>query len=356
MNRILITAVIVALPLVGHAASPDALMLTAPQNTINVGENMVVTVSVASPNQAMNAVSGSITFSGALSVESISTAGSIVNFWTQQPRAAGNRIHFEGIVLNPGYYGPKAKIFTITFTAKRAGSSTIFFDDGAILANDGFGTNILDTLGSTVVVIKQWATAPIADADTDAPTVALSTKPSVLPVIIDYSPAVDKNTPAYLKGKGQPNSLTKIVFKNTIFKSIGERFIDFVRTEKQTLDEVLVKNNQDGTFEYTSNTNLVAGVYNATPFLVDETTNTERPGLGVQLLVKDSKLVRILVVAINVLGLLVPIVGLAVLIYFIPWYSLRRMHLLKRRLGLEEEKIEFTEHKLKHKESSLEKS
>jgi hypothetical protein len=65
------------------------------------------------------------------------------------------------------------------------------------------------------------------------------------------------------------------------------------------------------------------------------------PWFGVQLFVKDSKIVNYLIVAINVLGLLIPIVTLCVIVYFIPWYSWRKMRVLKRKLGLEEEKIEL---------------
>lgn len=337
-----------------YAIGPNTLALSSSKTSVPVGESITVTVSVASPTQAMNAVSGSLTIPGTLSVGSISTSGSVVNFWTQEPSVIGNRIQFEGIVLNPGYIGTKAKVFTFTLTAKRAGTASIMLTDGAILANDGLGTNIIDTLGSTSIAVTQWVSAPIAVEPGETPTVAVvSGKPIILPIITDYSPAIDNKSPAFFKGKGQPNSITKIVFENTMFKSVGERFLDIVRSQKQTLTDVFVKNDATGAFEYTSNNNLIAGVYKATPFLVDDSTSTERPGLGVQLLVNDSKIVHYLVILINVLGLLVPIVGLIVLIYFIPWYSLRRMHLLRRRLGLEEEKIELSQHKLKHQENTL---
>ena len=78
-----------------------------------------------------------------------------------------------------------------------------------------------------------------------------------------------------------------------------------------------------------------------------------RSGLGVQLLVSDSKVVKALVVVINVLGLLIPIVALCVIIYFIPWYSWRRMRVLKKKLGLEEEKIELSEHQLARQDKIL---
>ncbi|MFM7088539.1 MAG: hypothetical protein ACKOW9_03330, partial [Candidatus Paceibacterota bacterium] len=88
----------------------------------------------------------------------------------------------------------------------------------------------------------------------------------------------------------------------------------------------------------------------------DEATNVEKPGFGAQLLVSDSKLVRNLVVVINVLGLLIPIVLLCVIIYFIPWYSWLHMRLLRKKMGLEEEKLDISEHQLKRQDKILDQT
>jgi hypothetical protein len=99
--------------------------------------------------------------------------------------------------------------------------------------------------------------------------------------------------------------------------------------------------------------NLVAGVYNATPFLVDEETNTERPGFGIQFLISDNKIIKNLVVFINILALMIPIVALIVAIYFIPWFSLRKMRILRGKMGLEEKEIEYEQHTIEKKDSML---
>jgi hypothetical protein len=72
--------------------------------------------------------------------------------------------------------------------------------------------------------------------------------------------------------------------------------------------------------------------------------------------VSDSKIVKALVVVINILGLLIPIVGHGVIIYFIPWYSWRRMRVIRRKLGLEEEKIELSTHQMERQDKILDKS
>jgi hypothetical protein len=156
-----------------------------------------------------------------------------------------------------------------------------------------------------------------------------------------------------LKGKGEPNALTKISFEEVSKKSFGEQFMDFIQSKKKRLTDVLVKNNNQGLFEYITPNNLIAGVYNATPFLVDDNTNTSKPGLGVRLLVNDSKIIKALIIFINILILLIPIVGLIMIVYFIPWYSSKRMRILKRKMGLEEEKIELTAHELMRRDKLL---
>jgi len=99
----------------------------------------------------MNAASGVISFpSDKLEVTSLSKTGSIFSLWVQEPtfsNTAGT-VNFEGIVLNPGFIGSSGKAITITFRAKAAGNAPLTFSSGAVLANDGQGTNILASLGN----------------------------------------------------------------------------------------------------------------------------------------------------------------------------------------------------------------
>ncbi|HRH25154.1 MAG TPA: hypothetical protein PLQ20_02350, partial [Candidatus Paceibacterota bacterium] len=82
----------------------------------------------------------------------------------------------------------------------------------------------------------------------------------------------------------------------------------------------------------------------------------QKPGFGVQLLVNNSKMVRWLVVLINVLALLIPIVCLGVIIYFIPWYSRLRMKILNHKIKLEDERLTLTEKQIKKEESGVEQT
>lgn len=336
-----------ALP--ARAASPSLIFSSAPQG-IRVGDRITISIQAASADQAVNAVSGAVSYpESLLDVVSVSKEGSIVNLWTDDPHvASGGKVLFEGVILNPGYQGAAGRLFSVTFEGKRAGTATLSFSEGSLLANDGLGTNILGSLGSRTFSIGE--SLPYVAG---VPEVEESGRLAALPVITEYSQSVESKDDIYVKGKGEPNALTKIAFKDVSVKSVGERLIGILQTKKKRLDEVLVKNDASGGFEYISPKNLAAGVYNATPFLVDSDTNTEKPGLGVQLLVSDSKVVKDLVIFINILGLLIPIVGLMVIIYFIPWYSFRRMRVLKKKLGLEEEKLDISGRQLEREDKKL---
>lgn len=331
-----------------------SLFFGVPPKTVEEGDRLSVDVRVNSPNQSINAITGSMTFPESLvRVVGISKDRSIINLWTQEPKVARGRILFEGIVLNPGFQGSGGNVFRVTFEARKAGTAYLNITEGGILANDGLGTNVLATLGSTSfnIIPGQVFSRTIVEATEDGGSRLLA-----LPVITEYQSATDPKNNIYLRGKGEPNAVTKIVFKDISVKSVGEKLIALLQTKKKQLAEVLVKNNESGLFEYVSSKNLVAGVYNATPFLVDENTSVEKPGLGVQLLVNDSKIVKNLVIVINILGLLIPIVGLIVIIYFIPWYSWKRMRVIKKKLGLEEEKIELSVHQMERQDKVLDKS
>jgi hypothetical protein len=330
------------------------LYFSTPPKQIAEGERVTIDVRVNAASQSINAVSGAITFPESLvDIVSFPREGSIINLWTREPKVVRGKILFEGVSFNPGYQGVNGLIFRITLQAKQAGTVNLVLSEGAVLANDGQGTNVLNNLSATSFKIVPGRLLP--QTPTPTPIVEYINTPqgeklAALPVIIEYSPLVASTDGLYLKGKGEPNALTKIVFKDVSAKSIGEKLISILQTKKKNLDEVLVNNDAAGEFQYSSPKNIVAGVYNATPFLVDEVTSVEKPGFGVQLLVDDSKIVKALVVLLNVLGLLIPIVALLVVIYFIPWYSFKRMRVIKKKLGLEEAQMAATEHNLENKQ------
>ncbi len=160
-------AFFVLAPFSAHAAS---LTFSPSSGSYGVGKTFTLSLNIESSEQAMNAASGSISFPGdKLEVISISKLGSIFSLWPTEPtfsNSQGNVI-FEGITLNPGYIGANGKILTITFRVRSAGVANLSFSSGSILANDGTGSNILDSLGTATFALAR-GTVPAAVSPSDA--------------------------------------------------------------------------------------------------------------------------------------------------------------------------------------------
>lgn len=128
-----------------------AYLSTSPASgSYSVGDSFAVNILVSSPDQAVNAVSGSLIFpADKLQITSISKVGSVVNFWVQEPSYSNSTgsADFEGVILNPGYTGVNGKVMAVNFRTKASGIASISYAAGSILANDGNGTNILDSNG-----------------------------------------------------------------------------------------------------------------------------------------------------------------------------------------------------------------
>ncbi|MFN3301694.1 MAG: hypothetical protein ACK413_01525 [Patescibacteria group bacterium] len=127
-------------------AQAATLYFSPSSGSYNVDQTFSVSIYVSSPDQAINAVSGTVVFSNdKLEVTSLSKSGSIFSLWVQEPSFSNSSgiINFEGIVLNPGFTGSGGKIININFKAKAIGIASLNFSSASVLANDGFGTNIL---------------------------------------------------------------------------------------------------------------------------------------------------------------------------------------------------------------------
>lgn len=168
------------------------------------GDYISVDVVLTNSSQAVNAISGSISFpSNLLSVSSLSQGGSIIKYWTLDPTFSNGSgtINFEGIIPNPGFSSSRGKILTIRFFAKSSGNANITFTDGSVLANDGMASELLGTLGGanfsisnspttdTTAVVQetpksittstpvQNTTAPVVATITSLPVITSSTNP-----------------------------------------------------------------------------------------------------------------------------------------------------------------------------------
>lgn len=167
-------AVLVFLPRVIFAAS---LNPTPETISVTVGSSTTISIVLGTDGQSANAVSGSLSYpKNLVSVTSISKAGSIINFWAQEPTFSNSTgvVSFEGVVLNPGYTGQNGKVLKITFQAKSAGSGTLKIANASVLANDGQGTNILSSLGQATIISTAKDTVPASPVVTPTTSSALA--------------------------------------------------------------------------------------------------------------------------------------------------------------------------------------
>ncbi len=167
-----------------QAAGAASLYLSPAADSRYVGRTFPINVYVSSPDTAMNAAQGTVSFPiDKLEVISLSKSGSIFNLWVQEP-SFSNRdgvINFGGVVVNPGFQGSSGKILTVTFRSKAVGNAKISFVSGSILANDGKGTNILYSFGSAAVALSEapaLATAPSTEIG-GVPQPVISSSPSI---------------------------------------------------------------------------------------------------------------------------------------------------------------------------------
>jgi hypothetical protein len=143
--------------------SAASLFVSPNSKTVTVGQSISANITVSSSDQAMNAVSGRISFpTDKLEVTSISKSGTIVSLWIKEPSFSNSEgvISFEGIVLNPGFVGSSGKVLGVTFKAKSTGTASLVFGSGSVLANDGQGTSILNGMGGSTFTINAAPPTP----------------------------------------------------------------------------------------------------------------------------------------------------------------------------------------------------
>ncbi len=129
--------------------------------TFQTTQTFSVSVQVSSAEQAINAVSGTISFDPKLvEVTALSRSRSIVSYWAVEPTYSNKNgtISFEGVIPNPGFKGSGGKLFTLSVKAKQAASPDLRFTAGSVLANDGAGTEVLSGMSKAQFTIKAETT------------------------------------------------------------------------------------------------------------------------------------------------------------------------------------------------------
>ena len=163
---------------VGKVFAASASYYISPASgSYTVGDTITASLMIDSGGQAINAGEGSVSYpTDTLEFQSVSTSGSIFNFWTSGPISSNTSASFGGGLSNPGYSGAAGKILTITWKAKSTGSATISVFGSKILANDGVGTNVYGSSSgaSFIIDVTTSTTAPITEPTVKKPATSIT--------------------------------------------------------------------------------------------------------------------------------------------------------------------------------------
>jgi hypothetical protein len=161
--------VILLVPAKGWAAE---ITLNSGTKNIKVGDQFEVQFLLNSNDESINAVESTIVFPKEIfELKEIKNSNSIISFWSQPPKASGNKIHFSGVVPG-GYAGRSGSVISMIFQALTEGASAIEISDATALRNDGKGTRAQTTISNLKLAVAGQATAPktaTKEKDTDPP-------------------------------------------------------------------------------------------------------------------------------------------------------------------------------------------
>lgn len=183
MRRVAFFLGILAFCAFSQSAHAATLSVNPDSGTYSVGDTIIARIIVSS-DTSINAVSGALSVSSALSIDSISKTNSVLNFWVSEPSASGSTAQFEGVSLS-GFSGSSGRVVTVTLRARKAGTASVSLQSGQVLANDGQGTDVTGPLLGATYTIVEKAAVPVkekpAPVVTPAETEPVVETPAVTP-------------------------------------------------------------------------------------------------------------------------------------------------------------------------------
>lgn len=318
------------------AASAQATLFVSPTSGIyKIGDIFSVLINVNSGGQAINAASVQMSFDNTkLEVTDIGYSRSIFTIWTEEPvfsNAAGS-VRLSGGLPTPGFIGASGAILRVNFKARAAGQASVIMTSGSVLANDGSGTNILDSfkggLYNIISAAKEGAAAvKPTTSTTTAPVIEKGEKPIDAPTITEWPRSLQGGDTINIKGLAYPNGkILVFIQKGMNDPAIEERFAG-----------------SDGRFNYTFSKTVEAGYYRVWVKNVTIEGLTSAPCEVVTIEVSQPLFFRVGTIALNYITIIITILALLILMLFIlvwSWLRLRNwreQH--KKEISLTEENI-----------------
>lgn len=154
-----------------QAVASASLLLAPAKGIFYVGDTISIALFVNASEQPVNMFEGKITFpQDKLEAISLSKEDSIINLWIKEPSFSNQDgvITLAGGLPSPGFIGVAGKIITMSFKVKSEGDAVINIEDASLLANDGYGTDILKEITpTTLTLLKPKSKKDIADINGD---------------------------------------------------------------------------------------------------------------------------------------------------------------------------------------------
>lgn len=180
------------------------ITIASPEKALANRQPVIVQVFLDSENDTISGISGNFSYDADLfSIDSISSANSIVSLWVKQPALSHDlyldgRTHvtFEGIfpggysgVRSPYYQGVQpGHIFTITLIPKNKGVGNFMVDDIALNAYDSEATPI-----KTETALRQITVPSLAGVALDLSRTPLEVKSTTATSFVTRDPLVNNN-------------------------------------------------------------------------------------------------------------------------------------------------------------------
>lgn len=110
------------------------------ETRLGVGDSFVVSLTLESESESINAIEGTLHFSNTtLALKEIRSGNSVVTLWVDPPKEVDGAIHFSGIIPG-GYKGGERDVFMLVFEVQKAGAGSLTLSESRALLNDGNGT------------------------------------------------------------------------------------------------------------------------------------------------------------------------------------------------------------------------